>query len=201
MTALSQGYTLLATTVLGGLFETGAHSPNNWQAKADALALRFWNNTITTIGIPSTSLIMATALTESSLGAWNRTTQNNAATELPGQLTLSNIDLAFSYLQSDQFLSTTPPGGKQSHDQCSRISVILAGQPYGAATSMAQTRDTDSQGGNKESTPPGARPGSGFLPGLQYLQSGQVVLGCTAVLDASGGLPQPEPARVTGPAQ
>ena len=81
-----------------------------------AMKQHFWNTTNATIGITSTSLITAAASAESSLGALNRATQNDAAMELPGQLTLPSVNIAFGYLQSDQFASTTPSGYKQSQD-------------------------------------------------------------------------------------
>ena len=67
---------------------------------------------------------------KSSLGAWNRATQDSAAPDLPRQQKfLFNIDLAFGYLQSDQFMSATPPGDKQLHDQRGRTSKIPEEQP------------------------------------------------------------------------
>ena len=92
----------------------------------------------------------------------------------------------------------TPSSDKQSSDQRGRISMIPAGQPYGTAAKTAQTRDTDGRGGNKESTPRGQ--GHDRDSSRDFAHSGQVVLGCIAVPDVGGGLPQPEPPRTTGPA-
>ena len=123
--------------------------------------------------------ITATAPMESSLDAWNHATQDDAAPDLPRQQRfLLNIDLTLGYLQSDQFMSATPPGDAQSPNQRGRISKILGEQPYGAATQTAQTRDTDGRGGNKESTPQGPNQGRNFC--WDFAQPSQVVRGDVA---------------------
>ena len=85
-----------------------------------------------------------------------------------------------------------PPDDEQSPEQRGRIPKIPEGQPYGAATKTAQTRDTDGRGGNKEFTPWGQNQGRDFC--WDFAQPSQVVRGGAAAPDATGGLPQPGPA-------
>ena len=61
----------------------------------------FWNRAVTAIGIPSTSLMTAAVLMESSLGMWNCATQNGAAPDLPKQLTTQGL-ATYSQFSSHQ---------------------------------------------------------------------------------------------------
>ena len=192
---------------MGRFSETSAHSATNqWQTKTDTLALSFWNSAIITIGTPSTNHWHpinkpefdygsgADGRSLLTLGVWNVPRYaGRCGTRLAETKDfVQHIDLVLSYLQSDQVMSATPSGNKQSHNQRGRISRIPVGQPCSAATRTAQMRDTDGRGGNKESTPQG--PGQSWNFCRDSAQSSQAVPGDVATLDFPGRLPQPGPA-------
>ena len=162
-----------------GFSDADAHTAiDQWRIRTDTPALGFWNRASTAISNQPPSSTTATTPTSSTTA----TTPTEPPQDAQSGATLRrgrppdaakqqafwfSINLAFGYVQTDKFQSARPPDDKQSpkpssrrpddersHELHGRISKNPEGQPYGAATKTAQTRDTDGRGGNKEFMPP-----------------------------------------------